>query len=136
MKYNKRITSLLLGVASLSLTMSAIAADNIEIKHAITASQTNSVSFSFIIDNPTAESLVDATLIPMSNELELDETNSLITIGNLPSMGQAVVEWTFTTSVDASYFQSGMPLFFIIEAKNINGDYIEMPVYSSRSTAL
>lgn len=114
--------------------------DQLHLTHKVIASQHDGsnqmVSFRLTIENMSHKDLNRVKLSTSSNELSNIDDEKMITIGYLPSMGQAVFEWTLNTPVDVSYFQSGMPLYFIIEAKHNNGENFEIPVYSSGSTAL
>jgi len=114
--------------------------DQLKISHKVIASETNgsysTVSFILTIDNFSAEDLNRVKLSPSSNEFSSFNQNKLINIGYLPAMGQAIVEWKVNTPVDVSYFQSSMPIFYVIKAKHNNGENIEIPVYSSGSAAL
>lgn len=114
--------------------------DKLHVTHSIIASQQDGfnhmVSFQITINNLGEDELNRVKLSTANNEFSNLDEEKLINIGHLPSMGQAIIEWTINTPVDVSYFESGMPLFFVIEAKHNNGQIFEIPVYSSGSTAL
>jgi len=130
MKHNKTITSLLLGFASLSLSLSAKAEGNIEVHHAITASDATSISVSFTIDNPTTQDLTSVSLVPSGSEFSYGENTSSISIGDLFANSQITVDWTPSIEISASYLQAGLPLFFHLTAVNTAGQNIDIPVYS------
>ena len=114
--------------------------DQLMLKHKVIAAEKSgsyqTVSFMLTIDNFSEKDLHRVKLSPSSSEFSNFNHKKLINIGHLPSMGQVVIEWSVNTPIDVSYFQSGMPIFYIIQAKQNNGENIELPVYSSGSTAL
>ena len=113
----------------------ANASSDIEIKHAVIAYEPignmNQISLSLVIDNIGDIDFHNVKISPSGNDYALDE-DTIITIGNLPVMGQSVIQLTAKTPRSASYFQSGFPVFFHITAKNDNGQQIEIPVYSNK----
>lgn len=118
----------------------ALAENQLQLYHKVLSSQQNgayhTVSFMLTVDNFSNKNLNRVKLLPTSKEFSSFSQDKLINIGHLPSMGQAVIEWTVNTAVDVDYFQSGMPVFFVIKAKHDNGENIEIPVYSRRGAKL
>jgi len=88
------------------------------------------ISFLLTIDNASLKDFHRVKLMPSGNEFSSPLRSKLVNVGNLPAMGQAVIHWTVDTSLSVEYFNSGMPVFFVIKAKQQNGQNIEMPVYS------
>ena len=111
----------------------AFADGQLQLHHQVVDSQQNgayqTVSFRLTIDNLSSQDLHRVRLLPSGSEFSSLTQDNLINIGNLPAMGQAVIEWTANTPVAVEYFQSGMPVFFI-KAKQEHGELIELPVYS------
>lgn len=130
MKYKQSISLLLLGLASAGISSTTMAEGNIDLQHSVIASDTNSVNLSIIIDNSTTEDLYGVTLTPKGTEFSAKETPSEISIGDVSAGGQLTVEWTANTALSASYFQSGLPVFFNLHATNISGENVEYTVYS------
>lgn len=131
MKYNKTLTPLLLGLSSLVFTTSAIAeVANVEIHHAVTTSQTASVSLAITIDNLTTQDLIGASLTPSGSEISSQDINNPIPVGDLYANTQTTINWTINTTMDATYFHAGLPVFFHLTATNAAGEQVDLSVYS------
>ena len=116
-------------------SFSANAAGKLEVKHWVISSE-NSGSYQSIhikleINNLGDKDLHNVKLSPSDSIFSVSQQDSQINVGNLPAMGQSIVDWSFDTPAAEGYFSSGMPLFFILKAKQDNGDKIEFPVYSN-----
>ncbi|MDH5259120.1 MAG: hypothetical protein OEX07_13985 [Gammaproteobacteria bacterium] len=130
MKQRKSLVSLLFGMSALVSVTTTIADSNVQIHHAVTASQADSVSLSITIDNAGNEDLIGATLFASGNEFTAGENIQSILIGDLLANGQVIVEWTANAIMSASYFQSGLPVFFHLTATNNIGENIDISVHS------
>jgi len=138
LKYYGFLTLLLV---TMCLTVSlATANDQLTLKHEVIDAEKNgsyqTVSFMLTINNFSDKNLYRVKLSLSSSEFSSFNHKKIINVGHLPSMGQVVIDWSVRTPIDVSYFQSDMPIFYIIHAKQNNGENIEIPVYSSGSTAL
>lgn len=125
---------LLFAVFFLLLCGEKALADPFDVSHRVIGYQQNgvyqSIDLQLVVNNNSEVDLHRVKLSPSSREFSSNEQNSQLNIGNLPSMGQAIVNWTINTPVAVEYFQSGMPVFFIIKAKQGNGENVEIPIYS------
>jgi len=130
MKFKKPIISLLLGVVSLGISASALTEGNIDVHHTVTASAVDSISLSLTIDNPTTQDLIGAVLTPSGSEFISENLDNTISIGDLFTNSQIIVDWTASTNMSETYFQSGLPLFFHLTATNSAGESVDLPVYS------
>lgn len=121
-------------LAVLTVSNIVLADEQLQLSHELISSQQNgtyqTVSLSLRINNPGSQDLHRVKLSPSGSEFASVDQDKPINIGYLPAMGQAVVEWRVNTPLAVEYFHSGMPLFFIIKAKQNNGEDIEFPVYS------
>lgn len=124
----------------LCFSSQAFADGQLKLSHAVTHAEQigdyQTISLTLTVDNLTSTDLHRVKLSPTSTEISSNEQDRLVNIGYLPSMGQAIIEWTVKTPVSIEYFQSGMPVFFIIKAKQESGDEIEIPIYSSGKSYL
>lgn len=116
------------------------ASDHLQISHKVMAHENNgayqTISLELTVNNFSNQNLHRVKLLPTSSEFSSNDQDQLINIGSLPSMGQAHVDLTVNTPVAVDYFESGMPIFFIIKAKVNEGENIEFPIYSLGGAAL
>ena len=124
---------LLTGFYSLT-SFSVNAESQIELKHAVTNSYSNgtyqSVSITLHLNNLSNQDYHRVKLSPSGSIFSGSEQDNLVSVGYLPAMGQNTVEWTFNTPIAIEYFNSGMPIYFLIKAKYHGNEEIEIPVYS------
>ncbi len=130
-KKEKTILYLIIGLISFNVYSN----NDIQITHSVLSHEQldklNAVNLHLIIDNNSPISYHNLKISPSGNEYALDNKNNSMTVGNLPAMGQAVIQLTTSTPRALVYFQSGLPIFFHITAKTENGHFIEIPVYSN-----
>ena len=109
--------------------------NDIQISHSVLSHEQldniNAVNLSLVIVNNSHVNYHNLKISPSGNEYVLRDKNNSMTVGNLPAMGQAVIQLTASTPRAKIYFQSGLPIFFHITAKQENGQFIEIPVYSN-----
>lgn len=132
--------SFLSAVFLLLLANPAFADSGIKLYHKIIDIQQSgdyqTLSLQLTIDNLSTMDLHRVKLSPTGGEFSAEALKNLVNIGNLPSMGQSVIQWTVKTPLAAEYFSSGMPVFFVMKAKKQNGEDIEVPVYSHGDATL
>jgi len=131
--YIKRgFSSLLLSL--LFLTTHSFASEHVEIRHELIANSPsapdNAITLRLHITNHGFSDINQVRISPNGNEFSVDESDSRVFIGRLPSQGEAIIEWTALTPVTPEYFTSEMPVFFELTGKKQYNEPVNLSLYS------
>lgn len=120
-------------LAALTLGGNATAAKEVDIHHSLVnynnAGNYGAVSLSLTVTNTGTANLSSVTLKPSGNEFAMSDMEQSIDVGELPAGTQTVVYWNAQSPLAEEYFQSGMPIFFHLEAKQ-DGQLLTVPIYT------
>jgi len=118
------------------LSFNVYSNNDIQILHSVLSHEQldniNVVNLNLVINNNSLVNYHNLKISSSGNKYVLRDKNKPMTVGSLPASGQAVIQFTASTPRSIIYFQSGLPIFFHITAKQEDGQFIEIPVYSNR----
>ena len=125
---------MLTAALSFSVIGGAHGSESIGVSHQVVGSANNglfqSISLALTVSNQSLQDLHSVKLSPYGTEFSAQTKEETMNIGYLPSMGESVIYLTANTPMAEEYFQSPMPVFFILRGKNSNGENVELPLYS------
>ena len=123
-----------LSILSLLISSYALASESIKLNHLVAANSSagtfNEVTLSVHIKNTSDIDLKHVKLQPSGKEFCVDETTKPIHIGYLPAQSEQIIQWTAKTPIQVEYFNSGMPVFFHLIARENSDTPIDIPVFS------